>query len=70
MFTIGKVDGGNSTSASGSMWQEDGPHKGLVARANKHKGDTWTKEDQWELDLIQEKAFLQLQAATEEGSKT
>ena len=36
-FTIGKVDGGKSLAASGSMRQEYAPHNGLVIRANKHK---------------------------------
>ena len=51
------------------MRQECVPHKGLVIRANKHKGDTWTKENQREIDIIQDKAFLELLAATEERKK-
>ena len=69
MFTIGKVDGGQSSAASGSLRQESDPHKGLVIRANKHKGDTWTKKNQREIDIIQDKAFLELLAATAARNK-
>ena len=69
MFTIGKVDGGERPAASGSMRQEYAPHKGLVIRVNKHKEDTWTKENQRELDIIKDNASRELLAATEERTQ-
>ena len=66
MFTIGEVDGGKSWMPSGSKRQEYTTHKGAVIRANKHRGDTWTKEDQRELTLLKDKAILELVTATKE----
>ena len=69
MFTIGKVGGGERLAASGGMRQEYGPHKGLGIRVNKHKEDSWTKENQRELDIIKDNAILEPLAATEERTQ-